>query len=218
MPPSARLLPILLAASLLASTTALAASLSVTSAKLTAFTKTYGSPVTCTLSAAADAYVDHANQSTNYGSAVTLAVASATTAERRTFVRFELANCSPAIPATAIVQSATLQLTTAMAAAATRTYELRRAQASWNEVSIRWVNQPGAGSVTASTAVVSGTSSGTVISWSAISDVQSFITGAATNNGWRLSDSAEGSGSATLNFNSREAASGHPQLVITYVS
>ena len=51
-----------------------------------------------------------------------------------------------------------------------------------------------------------------------IGDTQSFVTGASTNAGWRVADSAEGAIAGTLlTFNAREAASGRPQLVVTYV-
>ena len=215
----ALVLAILLAALLMTSTTAFAASLSVTSGKLTTFTKTYGSPVTCTLSAVADSYVSEFSPGTNSGTATTLRVGPATPFRTRTFSRFNLATCSPAIPATAIIQSASLRLTLNSAATSTRTWELRAASAAWVETTITWTNQVAvAGSVTASTTVTSGTAAGTVISWNAVSDVQAFVTAASTDNGWRLSDSAEGTFTTGLVFNSRENASGNPQLVIIYVS
>ena len=197
----------------------MAASLSVTSAKLTTFTKTYGSPVTCTLSGVADSYVNQNAPSTNYGTATTLVVGPSPGSRTRTFIRFNMADCSPSIPTSAIVQSGTLKLTLNSAATSTRTWELRTASSSWVETTITWSNQVGvAGSVTASTTVTSGTAAGTVISWNAVSDVQSFATGAATNDGWRISDSAENVMTTGLVFNSREAASAQPQLVIVYVS
>ncbi len=197
-----------------------AAPIAVISANLTAYAKTYGAPVTCTLSAAADSYVNKLLAGINFGTGTTLLVSPDSTITERTFLRFDLASCSPAIPAGAIIQSASLRLTVAVLTTATRTMELRAATAAWTETGVTWTNQPAASaSVTASTSVPTGTTAGTVVTWSATSDVQSFVTGVSSNLGWRLADSAEGVLlGPTLSLSSREAASGQPQLVVTYVS
>jgi hypothetical protein len=197
----------------------LAASIPLTSAALTTFAKVYGSPTTCTLGPAADAYVFQLLASNNFGTATTLDVASTAANAKETFIRFDLASCSPSIPTGAIVQSATLKLTLSSSALSTRTYVLKSASASWTETTLTWSNAPTvSAAATASTSVTLGTAAGTVVQWTVASDVQSFVTAAATNNGWRLADSAEGSGISTISFGSREASSGRPQLVITYVS
>jgi hypothetical protein len=197
----------------------LAASIPLTSARLTSFAKVYGSPTTCTLGPAADAYVFQLLASNNFGTATTLDVASTTANAKETFIRFDLSSCSPSIPTGAIVQSAALKLTVSALAVSTRTYALKSTTASWSETTLTWSNAPAvAPTATASTTVSLGTAAGTVVQWSVVSDVQSFVTAAATNNGWRLGDSAEGSGISTLSFGSREAATGRPQLVIVYVS
>ena len=89
---------------------ALAASLGVSSAKLTV--STYASsvpPTTCTLSAAtADRYVNQASPLSNFGTASTLQVRSGLGSNRRAFVRFDLAPCS--VPGNALVTSASLRL------------------------------------------------------------------------------------------------------------
>jgi hyaluronate lyase len=198
---------------------AVAASITLTSAHLTTFAKVYGSPTTCTLGPSADTYVFQLLASNNFGTATTLDVASTTAFVKQTFIRFDLSGCSPPIPTGAIVQSAALKLTVSALAASTRTYVLKNAAASWSETTLTWSNAPAvAATATASATVTVGTAAGTVVQWSVVSDVQSFVTAAATNNGWRLGDSAEGSGISTLSFGSREAATGRPQLVITYVS
>ena len=88
---------------------------------------------------------------------------------------------------------------------------------SWTETGVTWTNQPSAASsVSSSASVTLGAASGTVVEWSVIGDTQAFVTGSATNSGWRITDSAEGAAVGTLlTFNSREAASGRPQLVDT---
>jgi len=196
------------------------AQLTLASAHLTTGAKTYSAPTTCTLSAAADSYVNKLLSGTNFGTATTLLVSPDSTVTERTFIRFDLAGCSPAIPAGAIVQSASLKLSVALLATATRTIELRSTQASWTEAGVTWTNQPSvSGSVTSSASVATGTVAGTVMTWTATSDVQAFVSGAATNFGWRLGDSAEGVLlGPTLTLGSKEAASGRPQLAVTYVS
>ena len=198
---------------------AVAASMTLTSAHLTTQAKVYGSPTTCTLGPSADAYVFQLLASNNFGTATTLDVASTTASVKQVFIRFDLSGCSPAIPTGAIVQSAALKLTVSALAASTRTYVLKSTAATWSETTLTWSNAPAvAATATASTTVSLGTAAGTVVQWSVVSDVQSFVTAAATNDGWRLGDSAEGSGTSTLSFGSREAATGRPQLVIVYVS
>ena len=198
---------------------AAAASLPISTAHLTGASKTYGSPATCTLTAVSDSYVNAALAGTNFGTNTQLSVSPNSIATLRSFVRFDLTGCSPAIPADAIVQSATLQLTTASAVLATRTVNLRAVTASWTEAAVTWTNQPAvAGTVTSSAGVTLGQAAGTVVSWTATSDVQSFVAGAATDFGFRLSDSAEGQlAGLILALNAREAASGRPQLSVTYV-
>ena len=196
-----------------------AASLGITSADLTAATRTYGAPVTCTLTAVADSYVDALLATTNFGTSLVLNVNSSGLSTERALVRFDLTTCSPAIPADAIIQAAQLRLTVASLVLASRTINLRNVTSAWTEGGVTWNTQPTfAGSVSASAGVTVGQAAGTVITWTATSDVQAFVAGAASNLGFRLNDSAEGGLGAVLSFRSHEAASGHPQLVITYVA
>ena len=196
-----------------------AASLGITSADLTAATRIYGAPVTCTVPAVADSYVDASLATTNFGTSLILNVNPSAVSTERTLIRFDLTTCSPAIPADAIVQTAQLRLTIASLVLASRTVDLRGVTSAWTEAGVTWNTQPAvAGSVSASAGVTAGQTAGTVITWTATSDVQALVTGAAWNFGFRLSDSGEGGVGALLSFRSREAASGQPQLVITYVA
>jgi hypothetical protein len=199
--------------------TAAAAGIAVSTARLTVVTRTYGAQRTCTLLAVADSYVNKALATTNSGTGTTLLVNADTTTTERSFVRFDLTSCSPAIPSDALVQTAKVQLTVAVAALATRTYDLRRATAAWVETTITWNVQPAvAGSATASTTVSAGTLLGTVVEWTATGDVQAYVVGSVTDLGWRLGDSSEGVVLGTpLTFSSREAASNQPRLVVTYL-
>jgi hypothetical protein len=200
-------------------TAAAAAALQISPTYLTGASRTYGAPVTCTLTPVADASVNAALPNTNSGTSPQLNVSPNSVATQRAFVRFDLSGCSPAIPAEAIVQSASLSLTAASAVLATRTINLRSVSASWAEATVTWNTQPAVAASNTSSAVVTlGQGAGTVIAWTATSDVQSFVAGAATDFGFRLSDSAEGAAlGVPLVLSSREAASGSPQLVVTYV-
>jgi hypothetical protein len=199
--------------------TASAASLSIAAGRLTVVTRTYGAARTCTLTAVSDSYVNKALATTNFGTGTTLLINADTTTTERSFVRFDLSSCTPTIPSDALVQTAKVQLTVAVAALATRTYDLWRATAAWVESTITWSVQPAvAGSATASTTVASGTAIGTVVEWTATSDVQSYATGSTTDLGWRVSDNSEGLIAGTvLAFSSREAGTGQPKLVVTYL-
>jgi hypothetical protein len=196
-----------------------AASVPVTAKRLTLVTRTHGAARTCTLPAAADSYVNKAAATSNFGTGTTLIVNADSTTTERSFVRFDLSACSPAIPSDALVQSAKVQLTVALVALATRTYELRRATSAWGEGTITWNLQPTVAAASSSSATVNlGAAIGTVVEWTATSEVQSFATGALTDLGWRVSDTNEGIFLGTpLTFGSREAASRQPRLVVTYL-
>jgi hypothetical protein len=209
------------AVSLLAGTlgvgVAVAASLGVTSAKLTI--STYAgtiSPLSCDLNAAnADSYVNQSSASSNFGAATNLDVRSASLANRRTLVQFNLSACS--IPANALITAATLKLVMYTAPTASRTYEAHRVTAAWTETGVTWTNQP-AVVASATSTVSTGTTANVTLSWNVATDVQAFIDGTA-NSGWRINDQTEGSATARLGqFRSAEygTVSQRPILDITY--
>lgn len=216
----ASLLVAVSAAALVAAVSAAAASLALAPARLTTASAASNVPVsTCSLAASsADAYVDGAvlSMGTNFGSSTDLAVRSSLLGNRRSFVRFDLASCG--IPASARVTGATLGLFMSQAPTSSRTYEARRVTAAWVESTITWSNQPAvAGAATAT--VSTGTTSGVTLQWAVTSDVQAFVAGTATNNGWRFADGTEGALLAVGSiFGSRERATGseRPTLVVTY--
>lgn len=204
---------------LFASTTAIATSLTISTAQLAAFTRSYGTPSTCSLQPAADSHVRSggADADTNYGTLTTLDVRADPASAARTLVRFDLSSCSPAISVDAIVHSANLRLTLFSSATETRTYDLYRSTGTWGETAVTWNNQPTVSAgATSSVTVASGTNAPAVVEWNVTADVQDFVSGAVTNDGWRLNDSAEDA-IVELIFESREAPSGQPELVITYV-
>jgi hypothetical protein len=200
----------------------LAAVLGVTSSRLTTSTILATVPTTsCTIEPSADSYVDQAilQQGNNFGGATTLQVESSETialvpTNKRSFVKFDLSSC--AIPSVAVVTSATFSIYLSTAPNQSRTWNVDRVTAAWTENGITWSNQPGAA---ASTSITTGTSSNVSLQATVTSDVQSFVSGSLTNNGWRLIDSVESSATARNGqFRSREfgTVAQRPKLVINY--
>ena len=215
-------LAIVAASLLLGGGVGLAASFGITSSDLTTSTIVATVPIsTCTLTPSADSYVDQATlqQGSNFGGATPLQVESSRTlglvsTNKRSFVKFDLSSCS--IPAVAAVQSATLSVFLSSAPNQNRTWNVNRVTGSWTEGGITWSNQPAS---TGSTSVATGTTSNVTLQATVTSDVQSFVSGSQTNNGWRFSDSVEDSATVRNGqFPSREfgTASQRPSLVINY--
>jgi large repetitive protein len=199
-----------------------AASLSITSENLTTFTIVAPVPIsTCTLTPSADSYVDEATlqQGTNFGGVTTLQVESSLSlgvvpTNKRSFVMFDLTSCS--IPAVASVQSATLSVFLSSAPTQNRTWNIDRVTAAWTEGGITWSNQPAS---TGSTSVATGVTSNVTLQATVTANVQSLVSGSLANNGWRFSDSVEGSATVRNGqFRSREfgAVARRPTLVVNY--
>jgi len=211
-----------------------AASVSLTSQKFTPYR-------TCTLTATpastavvVDATVAQGSATTNVGSATTITVSSAVAANQRIYLKFNLASCSPAIPASAIVRLATLRLYMTVAPAACRTLDIYPATVAWTEAAITWnnqpfgttINNPATGSRTGTFNVgtpagCQNLSTGAYVTGATVtSDVASFVSGASTNLGWMIRDDTEGSATTrTTTFAAKElgTVAQEPQLVITYV-
>lgn len=193
-----------------------AATLPVSTLKLTDFATPASIPAsTCTVAASADTYVDEVNALLNYGTGGELHVKSAVLANKRSFVQFTLSGC--AIPSTARVTVASLELYLSTAPSQARTYEVRRVGAAWGETTVSWSDQP-AVAATATGSVSTGTTSGVWLNWDVATDVQAFVSGTATNNGWRVGDQLEGANTVALTTRlaAREAAANRPTLRVTY--
>jgi hypothetical protein len=211
-----------------------AASLSLTSQNLTPYR-------TCTITAtpiATTAVTDTtARQGTpagNFGALTTLTVSSGNAVNQRTYLRFDLTVCTPAIPASATVRLATLRLYMTALPAACRVLDIFRVTAAWGETTLTWNNQPfGAAINNPPTASRSGTFSvgtpagcqnlaaGYVVGGTVTADVAAFVAGGATNFGWMIRDDVEGSATTrTATFTAKElgTVAQEPQLVITYVT
>ena len=196
----------------------------------------------CTLTATpssttvvADSTVRQGSATSNFGTVTTLIVSSASGANQRAYVRFDLTLCRPVIPATATVRGAILRLYLTGLTAVCRTIDLFRAPSAWTETGLIWnnqpfgttINNPASGTRTDSFDV--GTASGCenavtntyVTGADVTTDVASFVSGSITNAGWMLRDDVEGSSTVrTTTFASKEAAVviRAPQLVVTWVA
>jgi hypothetical protein len=211
-----------------------AASISLTSQALTPYRTCTLTATPATATVETDTTARQGSATSNFGTLTTLTVSSASAANQRTYLRFDLTRCSPAIPATAIIRLATLRLFVSALPAVCRTVDLFRSTATWTEAGLTWNNQPfGAAINNPATASRTGTfdvgtpvgcqnrtNNSYVVGGTVTTDVAAFVAGSSTNFGWMLRDDVEGSATArTTTFSAKNlgtAAQG-PQLVITYV-
>jgi hypothetical protein len=212
-----------------------AESLSHTSQNLTPYRTCTITATPSSTTAVRDAHVLQTTPTTNFGTVTTLDVSSATNANRRVHLWFNLALCTPAIPATATVRLATVRVYVTTLAAACRTIAVFRVGASaWTEAAITWnnqpfgttINNPALGTATAQFNVgtpvgCTNRVAGYVTGATVTADVAAFVAGTSTNNGWMLRDSVEGSATARTNtFSAKNLGTlaQAPQLVVTYVT
>jgi hypothetical protein len=196
--------------------TAFAASLNVASWHLWAGSQTLAKG-TCTLSgtsATTDTYVDEQSATSSFGGATTLSVGPKTNKRTWAFLRFDLSSCN--IPSTGGADSATLRLYVTNAPTRSFTLTLARVLSPWSDT-LTW---NGAQSLTyagATDTTPSGTSTGWV-SFTVTADVDQFVQGLTTNNGWFVtaSGSTQNANKDLIQFASSSAASNQPQLAIDY--
>jgi hypothetical protein len=191
-----------------------------------------GTPATTT--AASDASVRQGSATSNFGTQTTNNIATQSGQNRRLYIRFDLNQCVPAIPASATVRLATVRMYLTALPAVCRTVDVFRATAGWTEAAITWNNQPFGTAINnpASGSAVDTFGVGTpvgcenrtanVYNTGAVvtTDVAAFVAGTA-NNGWMLRDDVEGSATTyTQTWSAKDlgTASQAPQLVITYVT
>jgi len=227
--------PWLIAAAVtMSASVAFAASLPLASQNLTVYRTCYLWPTSGTDTAEYDSYVSQQNGTTNYGTSASLSVATQNNKNMRTYLRFDLTLCSPALPTTAsAIKQATLRLYASAVPTSCRTYDIFAVTASWTETGITWNNQPFGTAINnpASSQRTSyitigtpggcqNTAAGWVNGWDVTVDVRNFASGAGTNYGWMIRDDVEGNSSAiTTTFASQEdttSPSRKPPLIITY--
>jgi hypothetical protein len=230
-----RLVLILALTAVLATTSASAASLSLTSKALTPYRTCTITATPAATTAVSDATVRQGSPTSNFGTLTSTNVSSGNAINQRAYLRFDLATCSPAIPASAVVRLATLRLYLTAVPAACRTIDVFATTASWTEAGITWNNQPFGTAInnpptaSRSGSFAVGTPAGCqnqanniyLVGGTVTSDVAAFVAGSATNFGWMLRDDAEGSATTrTVTFSSKELGTvgQSPQLVVTYVT
>ena len=211
------------------------AGLNVAAQALTPYRVCVLSGMPATTTAVIDASVRQGSATSNFGTQTTNDVASGSGANRRLYLRFDLTQCSPAIPSSAVIRLATLRMYASLLPAACRTVDIFRVTATWTEAAITWNNQPfgtainnpasGSATDTYNTGTPAGCENLTANSYITgavvTSDVAAFVAGTATNFGWMLRDAVEGSATVrtqTYAAKNLGTASQVPQLVITYVS
>ncbi|HEY6628301.1 MAG TPA: DNRLRE domain-containing protein [Acidimicrobiia bacterium] len=208
-------------------------------APITLTAKTLAVYRTCTLTAwaagsttVADSWVNHNNLTQNNGTATFMDVQTAgATTNRRAYIRFDLTQCSPAIPSSATISSGTLRLYASAIPGVCRTQDIFRVTFAWTEAGLTWntqpagwnaANQPASGSRTSFITVGPGcqnTAVGYVNGWDVTADVSAFVAGTATNHGWMIRDDIEASGTArNVRYSSKDLANlaQAPQLTVTY--
>jgi len=211
-----------------------AASLTLTSQRFTPYRTCTITATPATTTAVTDTTARQSTANGNFGALTTLTVSSANGANQRTYLRFDMTLCSPAIPASATVRLATLRLYMSAVPAACRVLDIFRVTAAWGETTLTWNNQPfgttinnpptGSRSGTFSVGTPAGCqnqAAGYVVGGTVTADVSSFVAGGATNFGWMIRDDVEGSATTrTATFSAKELGTivQEPQLVITYVT
>jgi hypothetical protein len=212
-----------------------AASLSLTSQNLTPYRTCTITATPATTTAVTDTTARQGTPTTNFGALTSLTVSSGTGVNQRTYLRFDLTACSPAISGSATVRLATLRLYMTAAPAACRILDLYPVTAAWVETTLTCNNQPfgttlnnpptGSRSGTFSVGTPAGcqnlSAGAYVIGGTVTADVANFVAGSATNFGWMIRDDTEGSATTrTTTFSSKElgTVAQEPQLVITYVT
>jgi hypothetical protein len=179
-------------------------------------------PVSVDLTASADTRINQRQPTTNYGTGAVLNVrnndgsGSVDNWARDVLVEFDLSS----IPSTATIVSATLRLyyySWVDTDPAGRTLDLYALTGAWTETTVTWDTQPTRSSTSSATATVP-TTVDTWMDWDVTADVQDFVSGTSTNNGWILRDEvAWGSSNIPVTrFRAREYGSEPPTLVVVY--
>jgi hypothetical protein len=205
-----------------------AASLNVNTQNLTPYRTCIVTATPTTTTSEIDASVRQATPTGNFGTATTVDVASAASANRRTYLKFDLSGCTPAIPSSATVRVATLRIyASALPTTVCRTLDIFRVTATWAEATITWNVQP-TSNATRTDSFDIGTAAGCqniaagyVTGADVTADVSAYVAGTATNYGWMIRDDTESSTTtrtATFSAKNLGTLAQEPQLVVTYVT
>jgi len=209
---TSRLVLVGVAAAAVLAAAAGAAAVGVVSGRIAIFTKTV-THATCNLTSTSvsdDSYTQEQNANANSGTNPVISVKARANQVWYGWIRFDLTAC--AFPTDAQVDSATLTLVPT--ASSGRTVAIARVTGSWAEGTITWNNSPSVSGTTTATTTISSTAAKT---WDVSTDVDDFVSGVATNYGWRLWDDGAAS-STTTSFASTEngTTTNRPKLSVTY--
>ena len=195
-----------------------AASISLTSQTLTPYRTCTLTATPATATVEIDTTARQGSATSNFGTLTTLTVSSASAANQRTYLRFDMTRCIPAIPAAAIVRLATLRVFATALPAVCRTVDLFPSTATWTEAGLTWNNQPfgttinnpasasrsGTFDIGTPVGCQNRTNNAYVVGGTVTTDVAAFVAGSTTNFGWMLRDDVEGSATArTTTFSAK---------------
>jgi hypothetical protein len=209
-----------------------AAGITVASKNLSVYRTCVISATPAASTAETDAYVNQNAPNTNNGTGNFVDVQTGSGQNRRAYIRFDLTKCVPAIPSSATVLLSTLRLFATQIPTACHTYDIFDVAAAWTETAITWNNQPfgttlnNPASGTRTDAITIGgapcqntTNTAYVTGWTVTPDVQRFVAGAQTNDGWMIRDDVENAATTdNARFATRELGNVArvPQLTITW--
>lgn len=196
-------------------TAGFAATLNVSSWHLWAGSQTLTKSSCTVTGAAADTFVNQASSTATYGGASTLDVLADSGVQKWAFLRFDLSSCN--IPSTGGADSATLRLYLTNAPTRSFTLTLARVVDPWT-TSLTWSAAQSLAYASATSTAASGTTSGTWVTFTVTANVDDFLQGLATNNGWYVtaSGATQNATKDLLQFASSAATSNKPQLVVNY--
>jgi hypothetical protein len=195
---------------------AYAASLTVGSWHLWAGSQTL-SKATCTLSGSAvanDTYVDQANANTNYGTATTMLVKPDTNAKQWALIHFDISSCT--IPSTGGADTATLKLYMNNAPNQNRTLTVTPVLTAFTATTVTWTQAQSLSYGSTTTTFTTGTTDGVTVSIPVTINVDALIKNSSAIYGWRISDGGSSASNDQTSFNTLNASSNLPQLVINY--
>ncbi len=135
----------------------------------------------------------------------------------RSFVRFDISS----IPANSTVTGAILMVCYAgnpSGGSETHIHEARMVLAGWTELLTDWLTQPPVSSAVTDSLVVPHDEA--CMTLNVTSDVQDWVDGTNSNNGWRLSDQDEvstGSSDAKYGTSENNDPAKRPQLTVEYI-
>lgn len=200
-----------IALALLIAVPAFAATLTVTSTRLTAWQSATSvavcsAPGNQTASSNADSWINQGSAGSNFGSGAIVKVRSQSgNNNNRSLFKFTL----PAVPSGCTLTQAQLRLYAASATTG-RTLQALRINAAWTENGVTWTNQPATTGTAATTTSATG-----YRTWTVTTQVAAMYSG--TNNGFLIRDATENGTGQEQQFHAKEKAPDNPpQLVLTF--